>query len=210
MRTCRLLTLLVASTLWPACRDEFPVVATSLPDKDTCPAGSFPEYTGEVASECSARADLDLIEQDGSVVGACRATASATLFCRFTNPCSCGVDFITSSDFECNEGIPCGSTCCDTGQSCVQGTCVDHCLGTRCGISCCDGLDAVCLNGQQGAQTCCNSGVVCGDSCCPHYAVCAGSGESAQCCLTGLACGNECCPDDVSYHCEQGACVYSY
>lgn len=185
-------------------------VAPELPNDETCPAGSFPEYSGEAASQCEGRADLDLIEESGSIAGACRSTASAMLFCRFADPCSCGIDYITHDDFNCNSGNPCGNVCCDTTQTCVDGYCADYCPGKRCGAECCSDSEAVCQLTDVGDQTCCNSGIVCGGTCCARRSVCAGEGPDETCCTSGLTCGNECCPNDYDYHCEQGACTYSW
>src|SRR5262249_16163348 len=85
---------------------------------------------------------------------------------------------------ECPTGqFPCGTTCCSSGQTCSNGSCLTGCPSgqTQCGTNCCSS-GQTCSNGT--CVTTCPSGqTLCGKTCCPagftcSNGTCTGNGEN--------------------------------
>jgi hypothetical protein len=106
--------------------------------------------------------------------------------------------------------VPCGSTCCDPSQVCVdpnRSLCGCASGAGKCGGLCCDAgetcsdpnLSCCCPGGTTPCGTnCCNSGVACVDRSrgicgCPSGTTRCGSASNLTCCPAGQSCGSSGC-----------------
>jgi len=114
------------------------------------------------------------------------------------NQVCCDNDQQCSSDGKC---VTCatdlcgGSTCCASGQDCINSVCCEGCGDPK--ACCADGQS--CLTLADKSTVCCDTGKICGDVCCDGACcngVCCKSGESCVngiCCPSANTCGGECC-----------------
>lgn len=91
-----------------------------------CPPGSQPEVVAAGTAECAGQ----VIDAAGAVAGICEADDGCILFCNFSNPCTCGLDRVTTEGVFC---APCATACgngtCEGGEdptSCPE-DCGDVC-----------------------------------------------------------------------------------
>ncbi|MGM0555249.1 MAG: CARDB domain-containing protein [Myxococcota bacterium] len=100
---------------------------------DDSPGGGAGGDGGVDAADTSDTEPGDAADSDGATMGDADSDADAA---------ETDVDTWT-----CPEERQCGGTCCDSGQECLNGQCLDPCSGTRCGENlglCCTGED-VCI-----------------------------------------------------------------
>lgn len=129
-----------------------------------CPTGSDPMLDAASKSACEGKANLDLLERNGSVSGQCVGEGTCQVLCQFAVPCDCGVATIAREGIvcvDCNGSAACGNGTCeamenpdtcprDCGAVCVSGR-------TRCSG---DALEECNLQGQW-EQVACGDGQVC-------------------------------------------------
>lgn len=89
--------------------------------------------------------------------------------------------------------IVCGSSCCTSTQTCVNGTCCAS--DSVCGSSCCSSSQT-CVNG-----ICVNPNSVCGSICCTSSQTCI----NGICCASESVCSSNCCSSTQT--CLNGTCV---
>jgi len=150
--------------------------------------------TGSYCSNCECYCS------DGTKAGQCstanpgmRCSASGSLVPDST--CTCPACYTFVPTMGCVYSPNCGTSCCQSGQSCCGGLC---CSGTCIGTTCC-------LSGIACGTTCCSSGQSCnscpygGSRCCASGGSCCGTGTGGTiCCSSGQSCtscgvGNKCC-----------------
>lgn len=95
-------------------------------------------------------------------------------------------------------GYPCGDTCCDFGQCCIDGQCQDLCTGCN---QCVNGA-CVPISGEECGDTCCQAPLTCcGTECCPEDRACC----MDVCCDEGqVCCGGDCAECNADSDCDDG------
>lgn len=99
----------------------------------------------------------------------------------------------------CDGDRICGEEgCCGRGEECVEGSCVETCVGVRCDGTCCEPGE-VCLDDR--CQLPCEMDL-CGGLCCSRGELCVAD----ECCPSTRACDETCCADGT--WCDgDGGCV---
>ena len=148
MRHRHLLFILAITAVLASCGGE---EATKTAEKcvesdliSQCPVGTQARLEAAATSQCGGETSgsYTLVEQEGSVTGACSGTGSCQVLCEFSNPCTCGVATISREKVVCAtcEG-GCGDGTCDPGET------PDNCA-MDCGSTCTPG-DEQCSGDQR-------------------------------------------------------------
>ena len=134
------LGLLVAGAALPGCATNAVNTAEACAGRNLaniCPVGTVPRMDADATAECSGSAGVEVIQQSGSISGACASVGRCTVFCEPDPSMTCenGIAAITRDSVQCDEGSAgCGNGTCDSGET-----------PENCAVDC----SAVCREDQQ-------------------------------------------------------------
>ncbi|MBH24551.1 MAG: hypothetical protein CMH57_08885 [Myxococcales bacterium] len=98
-----------------------------------CPPGSDPLTGPEAFDACQGESGAQLTDSSGAIGAICEGTGACLVVCNLQDPCTCGVDRITTEGIfcvECNLAPACGNAICEGGedpQSCPV-DCAAQCM----------------------------------------------------------------------------------
>jgi len=155
------LGLLAAAAVLPGCATNAVNTAEACAGRNLaniCPVGTVPRMDADATAECSGSAGVEVIQQSGSISGACASVGRCTVFCEPDPSMTCenGIAAITRDSVQCNEGSAgCGNGTCDAGET--PETCAVDCSAVcSAGTERCNGANReVCnLRGQWESLAC--------------------------------------------------------